>query len=62
MAHLAPAMQGWIDDLGNPRLTSDVQRLIVRGVAEEAGARSIAELARWRDEKLIEILRVAGLS
>ena len=56
------SLKGWIDDLGNPRLTSDVQRLIVRGVAEEAGGRSVAELARWRDEKLVEILRISGLS
>jgi 3-hydroxyacyl-CoA dehydrogenase len=62
MAHLAPAMQGWIDDLGNPRVTPQVQQRIIDGVAEEAAGRSIAELARWRDEKLVEILRVSGLS
>jgi 3-hydroxyacyl-CoA dehydrogenase len=62
MAHLAPAMQGWIDDLGNPRLTPDLQQLIVRGVAEEVAGRSVSELARWRDEKLVEILRISGPS
>lgn len=58
MAHLTPAMQSWMDDLGAPRLTPDVQRQIVDGVIEEAAGRDIATLARWRDEKLVEILGV----
>ena len=49
-----------MDDLGTPRLTPDVQRLIIDGVTAEAGSRSIADLAKWRDRKLIEILRVSG--
>jgi len=62
MAHLAPPMQSWIEDLGNPRLTPQVQQLIIDGVAEEAAGRSVAELRRWRDEKLVEILKVVGYS
>ncbi|MGA2127257.1 MAG: 3-hydroxyacyl-CoA dehydrogenase NAD-binding domain-containing protein [Xanthobacteraceae bacterium] len=60
MSHLAAPMQSWIDDLGNPRLTPDVQKVIIDGVAEEAAGRSVADLERWRDEKLIEILKVSG--
>jgi carnitine 3-dehydrogenase len=60
MAHLAAPMQSWIDDLGNPRLDPALQRQIIDGVAEEAAGRSVPELARWRDDKLIEILRVVG--
>jgi carnitine 3-dehydrogenase len=60
MAHLAAPLQSWIDDLGNPRLTPQVQQLIIEGVAEEAAGRSVADLARWRDEKLVEILQVTG--
>jgi carnitine 3-dehydrogenase len=60
MAHLAAPLQSWIDDLGNPRLTREVQKLIIDGVAEEAAGRSVADLARWRDEKLVEILEVTG--
>ncbi len=60
MSHLAEPMQGWMDDLGNPRLTEPVQKMIVDGVAQEAGARSIADLQRWRDRKLIEILQVSA--
>jgi 3-hydroxyacyl-CoA dehydrogenase len=62
MTHLASAMQSWMDDLGNPQLTPEVQQLIIDGVTQEAGDRSVADLARWRDEKLVEILKVAGVS
>jgi hypothetical protein len=34
--------------------------LIIDGVAAEAGSRSIRDLQRWRDRKLIEILKVSG--
>ena len=57
--HLAPAMQSWMDDLGTTRLTPEVQQAIVKGVAEEAGSRSIADLQRWRDRKLIDVLKVS---
>jgi carnitine 3-dehydrogenase len=59
MHHLAPAVQSWMDELGTPRLTPDVQKTIIDGVAEEAGSRSIADLQRWRDRKLIEILKIS---
>ena len=58
--HLGPAMQGWMDDLGNPRLGPDIGKAIIDGVAEEAGSRSIADLQKWRDRKLIDILKVSG--
>lgn len=59
MSHIVPAMETWISDLGNPKFTPDVQKKIIDGVAEEAGSRTIADLQRWRDRKLIEILRVS---
>jgi 3-hydroxyacyl-CoA dehydrogenase len=59
MSHLAPAVQTWMDDLGTTRLTPPVQKEIIDGVAEEAGKRSIADLQRWRDRKLVEILKVS---
>jgi 3-hydroxyacyl-CoA dehydrogenase len=61
MAHLAAPMQSWMDDLGDPHLTPQVQQLIIDGVAQEAAGRSVADLMRWRDERLVEILRVAGV-
>jgi 3-hydroxyacyl-CoA dehydrogenase len=60
MSHIGPAVQSWMDDLGAPRLTAPVQKMIIDGVAAEAGARSIADLQRWRDSKLIEILKVSA--
>ena len=59
MAHIGPAIQGWMDDLGAPRLTADVQKKIIDGVAAEANGRTIPELQKWRDRKLIEILKVS---
>jgi 3-hydroxyacyl-CoA dehydrogenase len=60
MSHIGPAMQGWMDDLGQTRLTPEVQKAIIKGVTEEAAGRSMADLQRWRDRKLIEILKVSG--
>jgi len=60
MRHLVPAMEGWIEDLGDPKFTPELQKKIIDGVADEAGARSIADLQKWRDRKLIEILKVSG--
>ena len=60
MAHLAGPMQSWMDNLGATRLTEPVRQLIIDGVAAEAGPRSIGDLERWRDRKLIEILKVSG--
>jgi carnitine 3-dehydrogenase len=60
MDHLGPPIQGWMDDLGTTRLDPPVRKMIVEGVAEQAGSRSIAELERWRDRKLIEILKVSA--
>jgi len=45
--------------LPNPH-TREQWGQIIDGVIEEAGARSIADLQRWRDKKLIEILKVSG--
>jgi 3-hydroxyacyl-CoA dehydrogenase len=60
MSHIGPAVQSWMDDLGDTRLTEPVQKMIIDGVADEAGSRSIADLQRWRDRKLIEILKVSA--
>ena len=61
MSHLAAGpVQSWMDDLGTPRMTPEVQTTITAGVLAEAGARSIADLAKWRDRKLIDILKVSA--
>jgi 3-hydroxyacyl-CoA dehydrogenase len=58
--HIGPAIQGWMDDLGAPRLTATTQQKLIDGVAEEAAGRSMDDLQRWRDRKLIKILKVSG--
>lgn len=58
MSHIgAGPFQSLMDDLGAPRLTAPVQQTIIEGVTAEAGSRSIADLRKWRDRKLIEILK-----
>ena len=60
MEHIGPAIQTWMDDLGTPKLTPKTQQKIIDGVAEEAAGRSMDDLRRWRDRKLIDILKIAG--
>ena len=60
MDHLGPALQTWMDELGTPRLDAKTQKAIIDGVTEEAAGRSMDDLRRWRDRKLIDILRVSG--
>ena len=60
MHHIAPAAQTWIDDGGEPWLTPGVQKLVIDGVADEAAGRSIADIAKWRDRKLVDILKVSN--
>jgi 3-hydroxyacyl-CoA dehydrogenase len=60
MSHLVPAMETWIADLGDTKFTPDVQKKIIDGVADEAAGRSIADLQKWRDRKLIDILKVSA--
>lgn len=54
--HLWEPMQKWWDDLGNPQLTDELRTLLVQGVNAEAQGRSIAELARERDQRLLALL------
>jgi 3-hydroxyacyl-CoA dehydrogenase len=60
MDHIAGPMESWIQDLGKEtRFTPEVKAMITEGVTEEAAGRSVAEIARWRDRKLIDILKVS---
>jgi 3-hydroxyacyl-CoA dehydrogenase len=59
MEHLAVPLQGWWQDLGDPKLTPELQQKIVAGVEDEMAGRSVKDVARWRDEALVEILGAA---
>jgi len=59
MEHLAGPMTAMWKDLGSlTELTPELRRTIVDGVIHEAGARSVEELEKERDELLLGILRL----
>ncbi|MCC7271168.1 MAG: 3-hydroxyacyl-CoA dehydrogenase [Alphaproteobacteria bacterium] len=55
LAHLGEFMESRWAELGRPKLTEEVRRKLIEGVAEEAHGRSIPELAADRDAKLVAI-------
>lgn len=46
----------WWESLGAPLLTDEVRDTLVQGVDAEAGGRTIADLAKERDKKLVNLL------
>jgi len=62
MAHfldqLGPPLESWWDDLGSPRLTSEVCAALADGVAAEAAGRDIAALEAERDRFLVDLLEL----
>ena len=56
LSHLGDFMETRWQELGSPRLTPEVRRQLIEGVAEEAAGRTIPDLARDRDAKLVAIL------
>ncbi|MBI4627002.1 MAG: 3-hydroxyacyl-CoA dehydrogenase [Verrucomicrobia bacterium] len=56
MNHLAGPVSRWWQDLGQPVLSPEVQRMIIQGVREEAAGRSIVELEKERDQAIIGLL------
>ena len=55
MDHIS--VDGLWPDLGSPAMTAELQQILIDGVMDEAGNRSIDELARERDRKLVAILQ-----
>ncbi len=57
MDHLSGPVASWWKDLGPlTEFTPEVKKTIIDGVTEEAAGRSIDELARERDQMLLELL------
>jgi carnitine 3-dehydrogenase len=56
LEHLGPPAQAWMDDLGAPRLTPELMRLLVDGVDDELRDVDQAQLVAARDEMLILLL------
>ena len=59
--HLGPPIEGWWKTMGEPSLTPAVKDILVRGIAEEIGERSHADLVEERDDRLVALLAVLGL-
>ena len=53
---LGPPLESWWDDLGNPRLTSEIGQTLTAGVMAEAEGRDIAVLTAERDRFLVDLL------
>ena len=51
-------MTAWWKVLGSPQITPELRQKIVAGVLEEAGERSLEDLAAQRDEDLLGLLTV----
>jgi len=51
-------MAGWWKDLGRPELSQRLKQTIIDGTLEQAGNRSIEQLARERDEMVLGLIRL----
>lgn len=62
LAHLLGPFEGFWADLGQPRMTAELQRRLVEGVREEAAGRDATSLAAERDRQLIAVLKAIAES
>jgi carnitine 3-dehydrogenase len=56
MEHLMDPLAGLMKALGNPDITGELKQTIVDGVLEEAGGRSVDQLAQEENEVLVGLL------
>jgi len=61
MEHLMGPLAAMFKALGNPQVTADLREAIVAGVMQEAGGRSVEQLAKEENERLIKLLRLRSL-
>ena len=52
-----PSFNRWWDDLGEPRLDPEISANLGQGVRDEAGTKSVSELATERDQLISAILK-----
>jgi carnitine 3-dehydrogenase len=58
--HFGPSLHSPWTRLEAPELTQELRDSVVTGCEEEAAERSIADLVRERDRRLVDVLRVLG--
>jgi 3-hydroxyacyl-CoA dehydrogenase len=56
MEHLMGPLEGMWKTLGNPQVTAELKQTIARGVLQEAGNRSVEQLAKGENELLVGLL------
>ncbi|MEJ1965546.1 MAG: 3-hydroxyacyl-CoA dehydrogenase NAD-binding domain-containing protein [Gammaproteobacteria bacterium] len=57
--HLLPVMSGGLwKALGTPTITPELQKTLIEGVEQEAGTRSVQEIAESENEALLGLLRL----
>jgi carnitine 3-dehydrogenase len=58
--HFGPSLLSPWTRLDAPELTPELRDSVVAGTEEEADGRTIADLVRERDRRLVDVLRVLG--
>ena len=53
---LAPGVERWWAELGQPTLTPAVREKLTRGIADEVGERSMGDITAERDRALLGII------
>ena len=56
MEHLMDPLAAMMKTLGNPEVTTELKQTIIRGVMQEAGNRSVEQLAKEENETLLGLL------
>src|SRR5258708_22712197 len=58
MEHLMDPLTGLMKGLGNPEVTNELKQTIIEGVLQEAGTRSVDQLAQEENETLVGLLKL----
>jgi hypothetical protein len=57
--HFGPAFKPWWESMASwTDLPPETKSMLVEGLKKETGGRSLAEINRWRDEKLSALLNL----
>src|ERR1700754_2566239 len=61
MEHLMDGLFARMEGLGHPELTPALRKTLVDGALQQAGGRSVAELAAWENEVMTGVLALRGV-
>jgi carnitine 3-dehydrogenase len=60
--HAGSAIEEWWTPMSQPRLTSEVKQRLVNAAEEASAGQPIAEWTAWRDEQLVDVLKLQAAS